>query len=1258
LLRVIFEKFNASFHFSHQRSDIMLTMNSAFVEELFFDYLRSPDAVAPDWREYFDAHRAEIAAELGIPTNSLPAAVAQYVPPPAPVLLPAHLASANGANGSAARPVANGSASASAPAAPAPVSSVAPAPAKSEPKIALGPMDSIVPITGISERVVANMESSLSVPVATTVRTVPVKALEENRSVINNAMARRKKKKLSFTHIIAWAIVRSLMKYPHMNDAFARQEGKPVRVKRGSINMGLAVDTVRKDGSRGLVVPSVKNAQDLTFAQFVAEYDKLIAKSRVNKLDLDDLMGTTASLTNPGMIGTNASVPRLMEGMGLIVAAGSIDYPPEMKAFAPAMLATMAVSKVMTITNTYDHRIIQGAESGEFLNYIEELLKGEHNFYDQIFASLQIPFEPFKWTVDLNNNPFNTGDTAEVLEQETKVVQLINAYRVRGHLYADVNPLGLQTYYYPELDISHYGLTIWDLGREYDTGGLGGVKRAPLRDILRLLRDTYCAKIGVEFMHIPEIDKKAWVRDKFEEVYNKAKYTREEKVRILAKLVEAESFEKYIHTKFVGSKRFSIEGGEVFVPAIDKILEFASERGVSDVFIGMAHRGRLNTLINIMGKSPAMMFKKFMNELDPNYRGSGDVKYHLGARGKYKHPRNAGEIDVILAPNPSHLEAVNPVVEGMARARIDEMKDGTYSKVLPILVHGDSAMAGLGIVQETLNMARLRGYKTGGTIHIIINNQIGFTTTPEDARSTIYCSDIGKMLQIPILHVNGGDPEAVLTAAAFAIEYRQNFGEDVIIDLVCYRKYGHNETDEPAYTQPLLYKKIKSLPPASEIYRDHLIEEKILTREEADAIHAEVQRRWDDAFAASKEANPRELAPPPQLDMFEPSPTAISEELVRELGEKLSSTPERFTVHPKLADLLKRRGAMVAEDKGIDWGMGEALAFGSLLYEGYPVRITGEDAARGTFSHRHAVLTDFITESELILLDRLKPGQPPFYIYDSPLSEFAVMGFEYGYSVQRPQGLTVWEAQFGDFVNGAQTIVDQFLSSGEAKWGQTSGLVLFLPHGYEGQGPEHSSARLERFLQMCAEDNMIVANLTTPAQLFHALRRQVKREYKKPLVLMTPKSMLRHPQAVSKIKDFTSGGFEEIIDDATANPETTRRVLFCTGKVYYDLLAKRAKLSADDVAILRLEQMYPFHEARMRSLLQKYERAKDIVWVQEEPKNMGAWSFVAPLLGELLLISQNLRYAGRKASASPATGFIAVHNLEQEALLDAAFGQF
>ncbi len=1230
----------------------MLNMNSAYLEDLYFQYLRTPDSVGDDWKQYFQEHSAELAAEFHV--GGIPAAITETPVP------------ANGANG-------NGSYSNGASAAPtsvvtAPASSAAPAKpegAKPEAKVVLGPLDSTELISGVPERVVINMESSLNVPVATTIRTLPIKVLEENREVINNAMTRRRKKKLSFTHILAWAIVRSLMKYPSMNHGFARIDGKPHRVKRGSINIGLAVDMVRKDGSRGLVVPSVKDAQNMTFAEFVNAYDTLIAKSKIGKLDVADLSGTTASLTNPGMIGTNASIPRLMEGQGLIIAAGSIDYPAEMRAFSPQLLATMPVSKVMTLTSTYDHRIIQGAESGEFLKYMEDLLKGGDQFYDQIFASLQVPFEPYKWSVD-TLNPFHTGDTEEVLEAETKVVQLINAYRVRGHFYADINPLGLQAYYYPELEMSYYDFTVWDLGRELDTGGLGGIKRAPLRDIIKMLRDTYCSKIGVEFMHIRNTDKKNWVKEKFETIYNSYQYTKEEKVRILRKLVEAETFEKYIHTKFVGSKRFSLEGGEVFVPAIDKILDFAVENGVESVFMGMAHRGRLNTLVNIMGKSAAKLFKKFKDDVDPDaYQGSGDVKYHLGAVGKYKHPETGKELSVTLAPNPSHLEAVNPVVEGMARARIEEIGDKSFSKVLPIVIHGDAAVAGLGIVQETLNLANLRGYTAGGTIHITINNQIGFTTVPEDSRSTTYCSDIAKMLGIPVLHVNGDDPEAVMTAAAFAIQYRMKFGEDVFIDIYCYRKYGHNEADEPAYTQPLLYKKIKTMPLASEIYLEHLISEKMFTREEAAAITAEITKRWDDAL--DEAATLQVAQKPPQVfpDVFASVNTMVSEDMVREIAEKISTPPPNFTPHPKLMDLLKKRGEMVSQDKGIDWGMGEALAFGSLALEGVPVRITGEDAARGTFSHRHAVLTDYETEREITLLNKIRPAgsgegrQAPFIVHDSALSEFAVMGFEYGYSVIRPQGLTIWEAQFGDFANGAATIVDQFITSGEAKWAQTSSLVLLLPHGFEGQGPEHSSARMERFLQQCAEDNIIVANFTTPAQLFHALRRQVKRTFKKPLVVMSPKSMLRHPMVVSKIDDFTKGRFHEVIDDASiTDPTGVRRILFCSGKVYYDILAKRTKLGVNDVAIVRLEQIYPFHEARVRQILQRYERAKDVVWVQEEPKNMGAWSFVQPQFMELLPISQTLRYAGRKASASPATGFASVHNKEQEALLDVAFGPF
>lgn len=1239
----------------------MMSLNSAYVEDLYFQYLRDPETVSSDWKEYFEQHSDEIIAQMAEDGRPLPSGlVSRNAVQPSP-------------NGSAAsaqtRATPQNDAPAprkeqpeeqaqkqSAPAAPQPQS----APARSTTNIPLGPNDELQPLSGVAERIVTNMENSLNLPTATSLRSVPVKVLDENRKVLNHYLAKNRKGKVSFTHIIAWAIVRALVKYPQLNDSFTYANGKPNRIKRGSVNLGLAVDVTRRDGSRSLVVPSVKDAQKLTFAQFVKEYDALIAKARTNKLDLNDLMGTTVSLTNPGGIGTIASMPRLMEGQGLIVATGAIDYSPEFRAVSPEALGTLAVSKVMTLTSTYDHRIIQGAESGEFLSYLETLLIGGEHFYEQIFASFNIPFEPFRWSSDNNLNPFGARAQENSLEKEARVVQMINAYRVRGHLYANINPLGLQAYYYPELEPSFYGFTIWDLDREFDTGGLGGINRATLRDILTMLRETYCDKIGVEFMHMQDPEKKQWVRHRIEPTHNQRKYSREDRIGIFRRLVASESFEKFLGKKFLGAKRFSLEGGESLIPMLDGILEHALLQGTTDVFMGMAHRGRLNVLVNIIGKSAARIFKEFQGETDPeSFHGSGDVKYHLGAAGTFRGVSSDKEIRVVLAPNPSHLEAVNPVVEGMARGLIEQLQDRKFQQVLPILIHGDAAFAGQGVVQETLNLSNLRGFRTGGTIHIVINNQIGFTTPPDESRSTVYATDIAKMLQVPILHVNGGDPEAVMTTAIFALEYRAAFNEDVIIDMLCYRKYGHNETDEPAYTQPLMYKKIRSLPPYSVTYRERLIEEKAMTAEEADAITKEANEKLENAFAQRPEEEPqvkRETIPP--QNVFATLDTAVPAEVLREIAQKTTTLPENFALHPKLRDLLERRFDMVNEGKGIDWAMGEVLAFGSLLKEGHTVRMSGQDSARGTFSHRHAVLVGQNSEREFVPLNTLSPGpEARFHVFDSSLSEYAVMGFEYGYSVMRKDALTLWEAQFGDFMNGAQIMIDQFISSAEAKWGQTSGLVLLLPHGYEGQGPEHSSARLERFLVLCAENNMQVCNFTTSAQYFHALRRQVKRGFKKPLIIMTPKSLLRLPS--SSLEEFTDGAFEEVIDDATIEaPEKVRRVLFCTGKIYYDLIEKRKALDVSDVAIVRLEQIYPFHTERIRKILQKYGHSKEVAWVQEEPKNMGAWFFVQPRMAELLTINQNLKYIGRKESASPASGYMKVHEQEQEAIKNASFAQF
>ncbi len=1242
----------------------MMSLNSAYVEDLYFQYLRDPETVSSDWKDYFEQHSAEIIQQMQDDGRALPSAFSA---------LPAAVASVS--NGSPTAKTVESSAptesivdkstgrEADAERTPV-IAPVAAVPAVSAPvretKIQLGPNDKTITLSGVAERIVSNMEASLQLPTATSLRSVPVKVLDENRKMLNHFLAKERKRKVSFTHIIAWAIVRSLVKFPVMNDAFGYIQGKPTRVQRGSINLGLAADVTRKDGTRSLVVPSVKDAQKLTFAQFVKEYDALINKARTNKLEISDLMGATTTLTNPGGIGTIASIPRLMEGQGLIIATGAIDYPPEFRAVSPEVLGTLAVSKVMGMTSTYDHRIIQGAESGEFLAYMETLLLGGEHFYEQIFASYNIPFEPLRWSVDNSLNPFGPRAQEHSLEKEARIVQLINAYRVRGHLYANVNPLGFQAYYYPELEPSYYGFTLWDLDREFDTGGLGGMNRATLRDILTMLRETYCDKIGLEYMHMQSPEKKQWVRYRIEPTHNQQKYSREQRIDIFRKLVASESFEKFLGKKFIGAKRFSLEGGEALIPMLDGILGRSLELGIKDVFMGMAHRGRLNVLVNIIGKSSERIFREFQGTLNPeSFHGTGDVKYHLGAVGSYTNPNFEGELRVTLAPNPSHLEAVNPVVEGMARGMIDHLQDRKFERVLPVLIHGDAAFAGQGVVQETLNLSNLRGYRTGGTIHIVINNQIGFTTPPDESRSTTYATDIAKMLQVPILHVNGGDPEAVMTAAIFALEYRTAFNEDVVIDMICYRKFGHNEADEPAFTQPLMYKKIRALPSYSVSYRDRLVEEKVLTTEEAEAIHNEVNDKLEEAFAQRPVEQPqvkRETIPP--QDVFEPTQTAVDESVLREIAEQITTLPEGFVLHPKLGDLLERRREMVFDNKGVDWAMGEALAFGSLLKEVHSIRLSGQDSARGTFSQRHAVLVDQKSEREYLPLNKLSPGPHAYFsVYDSSLSEYGVMGFDYGFSVLRKDALTLWEGQFGDFMNGAQIMIDQFISSAEAKWGQTSGMVLLLPHGYEGQGPEHSSARLERFLVLCAENNMYVCNLTTSAQYFHALRRQIVRDFKKPLILMTPKSLLRLPS--STMDEFTSNGFQEVIDDAgIQRPENVRRVLFCTGKVYYDLVEKRKSLNTEEVAIVRLEQIYPFHAARITELLQKYGQAKEVVWVQEEPKNMGAWFFVQPRLGELLSISQHLKYIGRREAASPATGYGKVHEREQEAIKTEAFAQF
>lgn len=1194
-----------------------MSMNDAFVDDLYFDYLRDPSSVSSAWQEFFKTY----TPEGGVPAS---VALAAHVAVPTP---------------QASRP-ANGS--------------TATAPTQ-ERMPALTDGDAVVPLSSIGGKIAENMVASLSVPTATSVRSVPVKALEENRRILNQVLARRRMPKLSFTHILAYAIVKAVERTPNMKNSYGFHDGTHVRIERGGVNLGLAVDTTRKDGSRILLVPSIKHAERLTFAEFAAAYDSLIAKARTNKLSPEDLTGANITLTNPGMIGTVMSVPRLMDGQGTIVAAGSIEYPAEFQAMMPDVLSSLSISKTVTITSTYDHRVIQGAESGEFLQYMHQLLVGDHRFYDQIFASFEVPFEPIRWSIEQGHNPFHTGDQPEIVEKEARVLQMINAYRVRGHVLADVNPLGLEAHHYPELDPAHYGLTIWDLDRQFDTGNLGGVNRATLRDIIDTLRDVYCDQIGIEYMHIQDVEKKTWIRSQAETSRMRISLSTDQRIETFRNLVKAELLENFLHTKFLGAKRFSLEGGEATLTILDQILERAANDEAAAAVLGMAHRGRLNVLVNMMGKPLSKLFNEFEGIKDQDsWQGSGDVKYHLGAKGNYI-ASSKNVLPMVLAPNPSHLEAVNPVVEGIARALDDAINDSTYSEALPILIHGDAAFAGQGVVTETLNLMHLRGYSTGGTLHIIINNQIGFTTSPEDSRSTHYATAVAKMLQVPILHVNGDDPEACRAAANFAYDYRARFGEDVVIDMYCYRKYGHNEQDDPTATQPLLYKKIKNQVPIRKQYAQRLIIGKVATAEQLDAIVAEEMAILTAAYDNRAAQGPTlavEFEAYP--DTFQPVQTAVDADALAPVVEAICHYPDTFNIHPKVKAEVDKRRQQYA-DGTVQWGMAEALAYGSLMMEGHGIRITGQDSGRGTFNHRQAVQSDIVNEYRRIPLNTLPKPAARLRIYDSPLSEYAVMGFEYGYSTIAKDGLTIWEAQFGDFANGAQIMIDQFIASAETKWGQRSNITLLLPHGYDGQGPEHSSARLERFLQLCAEDNMIVANYTSPANFFHALRRQVKAGWRKPMVVMTPKGYLRTFQ--SPLSEITHGSYQEIIDDATiADRSLVQRVVICTGKVSSELMKKRQDSGRTDIAIVRLEQIYPFHAERMAQVLASYPNAADVVWCQEEPRNAGAWFFVREHIEGVLGSSQRLRYVGRAAAAAPATGSAATHDREQTALLVEAVG--
>lgn len=1203
--------------------------NEWLVEELYEKYVVDKSTVDESWWPTLEKYGA-----------------AQGLQTPAVVATPAPVAAPSAAPGEAltgAQPVARTTS--------IPASSPIPADARVLDSVgdAAEPAEEDVYTTlkGMSKTLAANMDVSLTVPTATSVRAIPAKLLIDNRIVLNNHLSRRRGGKVSFTHILGYALVRALKEFPTQNVFYDEIDGKPTMVAPAHVTLGLAIDIPKPDGTRALMVPGIKRADTMAFDEFLQAYEDLVGRARANKLTAEDFQGITVSLTNPGGIGTNHSVPRLMKGQGCIIGAGALDYPAEFEGSSEKTLVDMGVGKIITLTSTYDHRVIQGAGSGEFLKIVHELLIGQRNFYEDIFAALRIPYKPIQWNADIS------VDAAANIDKTARVQELINAFRVRGHLMADIDPLEYVQRSHPDLEIESHGLTLWDLDRDFITGGIGGSRMLPLRKVLGILRDSYCRTVGLEYMHIQDPEQRRWIQEHVEQPYEKPEH--DEQMRILEKLNEAEAFETFLQTKYVGQKRFSLEGSESLIALLDAILQKAADHELDGVGIGMAHRGRLNVLTNIAGKTYGQVFREFEGNVDTGtVQGSGDVKYHLGTDGTYT-CRNGRQIPVFLAANPSHLEAVNGVLQGIVRAKQDLKPIGTFT-TLPVLIHGDAAMAGQGVVYEGMQMSQLRGYRIGGTVHISVNNQIGFTTPPWESRTSVYATDVAKAIQAPIWHVNGDDPEAVVRVARLAVEFRQKFKKDVVIDLVSYRRRGHNEGDDPSMTQPMMYNLIEAKRSVRRLYTEALVGRGDISQEEFDAAQADFQRQletaFDDTHGDKAEGASSTPAAANVAERSQPASTAVDISVIHRIGDAFNNIPEGFSVHPKLQQLLTKRGEMSREG-GIDWGFGEILAFGSVLLEGMPVRLTGQDVRRGTFVQRHAVFHDRTNGQEWLPLTNLADNQGRFWIYDSLLSEYAVMAFEYGYSVERADALVLWEGQFGDFANGAQTVVDEFISAAEQKWSQRSSVVLLLPHGYEGQGPDHSSARMERYLQMCAEENMIVARPSTPASYFHLLRRQAHQTPRKPLIVFTPKAMLRLRDAASPVEDFITGSFTEVIDEPRQlDKAAVQRVIVTSGKPFHDLESEIAKTGDTRVAVVRLEQFYPEPLEALNAILATYPNA-EIVWYQDEPQNQGAWPFILLNVAPHLQ-GRSIRCVSRPAAASPAAGSAKRHQVEADTLLGEA----
>src|SRR4051812_36762774 len=1202
--------------------------------------------------------RASPVARRGAAKNGVDVAAVHGSGPGGKVTKADVLAAANGGDGATAAPV-------------------RPSPVAGEAK----------PLRGPAGMLAQAMNESRSMPTATSFRTLPVDVLDAKRRALNGALKERGMK-VSFTHLIAWAIVRAAEDWPVMGRAYAEDGGKPQVVEAGAINLG-GGGGGEGQGSRSLMVPCIKGADSVDFAGFHSYYEELITKTRENKLTADDFQSTNITLTNPGGLGTVASVPRLLTGQGTIVATGSIAYPVEWSHAPADKIKALGISKVMTMTSTYDHRIIQGAESGSFLRRIDKLLQGEDEFYESVAESLGVatsvvanaypasasaPPIPAGGAVAPSGPAAAPPDT-ELLQAVQAATSLLKAYRTHGHLAARLDPLGSEGEGDPALVPENLNLTP-ELMAQIPASILRiGVEGETLLEALPRMREAYCGTIAYQIEHLASHEQRMWLREMIETGAHRTPLSPDAKRGLLSRLIHVFQFERFLQRAYLGQKMFSIEGLDAVVPMIDEMVTLANRGGAEEVVIGMAHRGRLDVLTHNLGRSAESIMAEFegAQALERVKRvaalphgGTGDVKYHHGAEGMFT-TADGDTIKIRLYPNPSHLEFVDPVVTGAARAaqtsHSGPILHHNPELAVPLLLHGDAAFPGQGVVAETLNLQSLEGYSTGGTIHIITDNQVGFTTDPDDGRSTPYASDMAKGFNVPIIHVNADDVEACIAAIRLGMAYRERWSRDVVIDLIGYRRYGHNETDEPAYTQPTMAAQIKAHPPVSEIYAAKLVKEGVVTpedveresaegTEELQVIHKELKAKMESGDYESETATQvgtgeLDRTKSPDVD------TAVSSQRIETLNEELLRVPESFTIHRKLRKPLGRRVAALGSDGGIDFGHAEALAFASLLTEGTHIRLTGQDTARGTFSHRHLAYFDEKTGLKYVPIQHLSGALAPFELYNSPLSEIACVGFEYGYSAASPESLILWEAQFGDFANAAQVIIDSFIVSGESKWGQTTRLTLLLPHGYEGAGPEHSSARIERFIQLAAEGNIRLANPSTAAQYFHLLRRQARIAKPRPLIVFTPKGLLRLPGASSGLEDLTSGTFHFALDDPRAQDrkERVERLVLCSGKIYYDIDGHERRDQAESVAIARVELLYPFARDQLATLIGSYPNLKRVVWTQEEPKNMGAWSVMWRRIPEILPEGVELGYVGRPQRASPSEGYPAAHRKEQERIV-------